>query len=44
MTQFKEIQDLLCFKGIINKYHIKLYSKEKYVNDEGLKVIISIVK
>ena len=44
LTQNKEIEDLLYFKGIINKYHIKLNTYDSEDNIMNLKVILSIMQ
>ena len=45
MTHNKKIQDLLCFKGIIDNYNIKLTSiNNEKIEEENLKIIISVIK
>ena len=44
MTQHKEIEDLLYFKGVINKYHIKINVTDNEDDLNDLKVILSIFK
>ena len=43
MTQNKEIQDLLYFKGVIGDYGIKLNKLEKKEFDNNLTVLVSIL-
>jgi len=43
MTQNKEIQDLLYFKGVIDDYGIKLNELEKKEFDNNLTVLVSIL-
>ena len=44
MTQHKEIQDLLYFKGNIKKYNIELNLLKDEEIDSNFKVILSILK
>ena len=45
MTHNNKIYDLLYFKGIIEDYNIKLESiKNEKVNDENLKIVVSVIK
>jgi len=44
LTQHKEIEDLLYFKGIINKYHIKINATDNIDNCDNLKIVLSILK
>jgi hypothetical protein len=45
MTHNKKIYDLLYFKGIIDDYNVELKSiNNKYVNNEDLKIIVSVIK
>lgn len=44
LTQHKEIEDLLYFKGIINQYHIKINAIDNIDNCDDLKIVLSILK
>ena len=46
MTHNKKVYDLLYFKGIIDDYNIELKSinNEFIVNNEDLKIIVSVIK
>ena len=44
MTHNKKKQDLLYFKGVINKYHIKINVTDNEDDLNDLKVILSIFK
>lgn len=44
LTQHREIEDLLCFKGITSKYHIKINAIDNIDNCDDLKIVLSILK
>lgn len=45
MTRNNKVYDLLYFKGIIEDYNIKLeFIKNEKVDDENLKIVVSIIK
>ena len=45
MTHNNKVYDLLYFKRIIEDYNIKLESiKNEKVNDENLKIVVSVIK
>ena len=44
MTQNEIIQDLLCFKGIINDYQIQLSRVDLKESTDNYKIMVSMVK